>query len=40
MPNATYQIESAGHIVWMERPGAIRRALDGLAVAPIGEQHR
>jgi pimeloyl-ACP methyl ester carboxylesterase len=33
MPNASYQIEDTGHIVWMERPGAIRRTLDGLAAA-------
>jgi len=31
LPNATYQIEDTGHVVWMERPGAVRRALDGLA---------
>jgi pimeloyl-ACP methyl ester carboxylesterase len=31
LPNATYQIEDTGHFVWMERPGAVRRALDGLA---------
>jgi pimeloyl-ACP methyl ester carboxylesterase len=29
MPNATYQIESTGHLVWMERPRAVRKALDG-----------
>ena len=33
MLNATYHIESTGHTVWMERPGAVRRALDNLAVA-------
>lgn len=33
MLNATYHIESTGHMVWMERPGAVRRALDNLAVA-------
>ena len=33
MPNATCQIEETGHLVWMERPGAVRRALDGLAAA-------
>lgn len=31
LPNATYRIEDTGHVVWMERPGAVRRALDGLA---------
>jgi pimeloyl-ACP methyl ester carboxylesterase len=31
LPNATYHIENAGHVVWMELPGAVRRALDGLA---------
>jgi pimeloyl-ACP methyl ester carboxylesterase len=31
LPNATSQIEDTGHVVWMERPGAVRRALDGLA---------
>ena len=31
LPNATYQIEDIGHLVWMERPGTIRRDLDGLA---------
>ena len=31
MPNATYQIEDTGHLIWMERPGAVRRALDNLA---------
>lgn len=33
MLNATYHIESTGHMVWMERPGAVRHALDNLAVA-------
>jgi pimeloyl-ACP methyl ester carboxylesterase len=31
LPNATYQIEDTGHLVWMDQPGAVRRALDGLA---------
>ena len=31
LPNATYQIEDTGHVVWMERPGVVRSALDGLA---------
>ena len=31
LPNATFQIEDTAHVVWMERPGAVRRALDGLA---------
>jgi pimeloyl-ACP methyl ester carboxylesterase len=31
LPNATYQIEDTGHLVWMGQPGAVRRALDGLA---------
>jgi proline iminopeptidase len=34
LPNATYQIEDTGHLVWMERPGAVRRALDGLSASP------
>jgi pimeloyl-ACP methyl ester carboxylesterase len=33
MPNAAYRVEDAGHMVWMERPGAVRRALDSLADA-------
>ncbi len=33
LPNATYQIEETGHVVWIERPGAVRRALDSLAAA-------
>jgi pimeloyl-ACP methyl ester carboxylesterase len=33
MPSAMYRIEEAGHLVWMERPGAVRRALDSLATA-------
>lgn len=28
MPNATYRIENSGHLVWMEQPGAVGRALD------------
>jgi pimeloyl-ACP methyl ester carboxylesterase len=31
LPNATYQVENTGHVVWMERPGAVRRALDRIA---------
>jgi pimeloyl-ACP methyl ester carboxylesterase len=31
LPDATYQIESTGHVVWMEQPGAVRRALDSIA---------
>jgi pimeloyl-ACP methyl ester carboxylesterase len=31
LPNASYVIESTGHVVWMERPGAVRRALDRVA---------
>lgn len=30
IPDADYRIESAGHFVWMEQPGAVRRALDNL----------
>lgn len=33
MPNATYQIERTGHLVWMEEPGVLRRALDSLVTA-------
>ena len=35
LPNATYQIENTGHLVWMERPGAVRRAVDGLAAPAV-----
>ncbi len=31
MPDATYRIEDTGHLVWLERPGAVRRALDSIA---------
>ena len=31
LPNATYRLENTGHVVWMERPGAVRRALDSIA---------
>jgi pimeloyl-ACP methyl ester carboxylesterase len=34
LPNATCQIESTGHVVWMERPGAVRRALDSIVARP------
>jgi proline iminopeptidase len=33
MPNASYQVENTGHVVWMERPGAVRSALDRIASA-------
>jgi proline iminopeptidase len=32
LPHATYQIENTGHVVWIERTGAVRRALDRIAI--------
>jgi pimeloyl-ACP methyl ester carboxylesterase len=41
MPNATYRIESTGHMIWMERPGSVRSALDSIATSDStnGEEH-
>lgn len=32
MPDATYELAPTGHLVWLEEPGLVRRALDGLAL--------
>jgi proline iminopeptidase len=32
LPDATYELASTGHVIWLEQPGVVRRALDDLAV--------